>query len=196
MKKINVRHKICNYEFIMINENNDIMLFDYSGDNKIKRIFNSQVFLNTKLDININAINSVLSNYNMICVETRKDDNIFFYDIIIDYESVNENKQKDLENKQNILQALDYDFILHNTSNGSFNVLKYNNHKRIKKEIKEIVDKSSSISFLNMLLHKYKLKCYLVNTFDNIYYYEIVSFTEYNKREKKKTDTLDLSDLD
>ena len=75
-------------------------------------------------------------------------------------------------------------------------MLKYNNHKRIKKEIKEIVDKSSSISFLNMLLHKYKLKCYLVNTFDNIYYYEIVSFTEYNKREKKKTDTLDLSDLD
>lgn len=193
--KIKAKCRLYDTDFIIIDNNDNILLFNYCSNIKIKRTLNTDLFLNTEIDSNIDSINDVLKKYNMIASETKHEDNIYCYDIL--YTSDYATDINDVKNikKEDILQTLDYDFILHDINNGSFNVLKYNNHKRIKKSVANIINSASSIAFANMMLYKHNLKCYLVNEYDNIRYYEIISFSEYNKR-NKINNTLDLSDLD
>ena len=204
MKSININNTICNYDLIMIDERQNILLFNYYNNSKTRRIFMEKIFNNTSVKNDIHTINTILNKYGVRCVETRQFDNVYIYDIVSNCDIKNEeNIEKEMED---ILNNFDYDFILHNKENGTINLLKYNNHKRIKKDIKSIVARASSIAFVNLLLNKYDLKCYLVSEYDNIRYYEIISFTEYNKRnkeinkedkeDKEETSTLDLSDLD
>lgn len=193
MKSININNTICNYDFIMIDEKQNILLFNYYNNSKTKRIFMEKIFNNTSVKNDIYTINNILNKYGIRCVETRHFNNVYIYDIVSNCDVKNEeNIEKE---KEDIIKTFDYDFILHNKNNGTINLLKYNNHKRIKKDIKNMVTKASSIALLNIMLHKHDLKCYLISEYDNVNYYEIISFTEYNKR-NKANNTLDLSDLD
>lgn len=211
--KIKAKCRLYDTDFIIIDKNDNILLFDYCSNIKIKRTLNNELFLNTEIDSDIDVINEVLKKYNMIARESKHEDNIYCYDILYtsDY-ATNINDVKRIK-KEDTLKTLDYDFILHDMNNGSFNVLKYNNHQRVKKQVANIIDKATSIAFANLLLHKYKLKCYLVSEYDGIRYYEIISDTAYNKRnkeikkeiikedkedkeDKEETNVLDLSDLD
>ena len=193
VKSININNTICNYDFIMIDEKQNILLFNYYNNSKTKRIFMEKIFNNTSVKNDIYTINNILNKYGIRCVETRQFNNVYIYDIISNCDVKNEeNIEKE---KEDVIKTFDYDFILHNKNNGTINLLKYNNHKRIKKDIKSIVARASSIALLNIMLHSYNLKCYLISEYDNVNYYEIISFTEYNKR-NKANNTLDLSDLD
>ena len=209
--KIKAKCRLYDTDFIIIDKNDNILLFDYCSNIKIKMTLNNELFLNTEIDSDIDVINDVLKKYNMIALESKHEDNIYCYDILYTSDYATTNKDVKRIKKEEILKTLDYDFMFRDINNGSFNVLKYNNHKRVKKQVANIIDKATSIAFANLLLHKYNLKCYLVSEYDNVRYYEIISDSEYNRRTKEKnkeinkeinkedntkTSVLDLSDLD
>lgn len=204
--KIKAKCRLYDTDFIIIDKNDNILLFDYCSNIKIKRTLNNELFLNTEIDSDIDVINEVLKKYNMIALESKHEDNIYCYDILYTTDYATTNKDVKRIKREEILKTLDYDFMFRDINNGIFNVLKYNNHKRVKKQVANIIDKSTSIAFANLLLHKYNLKCYLVSEYDNVRYYEIISDSEYNRRTKEKnkedkedktqTSVLDLSDLD
>lgn len=206
--KVRVKNKFYDVDFILIDDDDNILAFYYYTNLRIKRTLNNDIFLNSDIKIDIELINDLLSKYNMSAEEVEKNGNVIIYNIM--YHDVVPLTQNDVNRikKQEVINSIDYDFVLRDNNQHTFNLIKYNNHKRVKKQVANIMSSASSIAFANMMLHKHNLRCYLVNTFDNnIRYYEIISFAECKKRDKeleelkKNTDKqvtsdFDLSDLD
>ena len=99
--KLIAYNKIYDYDFIIINNGNKIMLFKYNARFRIKKDLQKEIFLNEKAIKNIDTLNRFLDTWQVTAVCVEKIGNIDYYKIITCDRYLKNQKILEKKNKYN-----------------------------------------------------------------------------------------------
>lgn len=83
MQKIILNDEIVDFDFVIINNRNNVLFFKYNTYLRIKKEIREKIFLNTNVNTNdILNINKLLKEYNLICYLQKNIGNVYYYHIV------------------------------------------------------------------------------------------------------------------